>query len=73
MEKLNDSAGDWQRYVRLPYEKPTAIRVELKPEELLVACGKCPGSSRTPQCDRANSDVKPQQSKGHSIVTTKSS
>jgi len=34
--------------MKKPYKKPEVKKVELRPEEAVLACGKCPGKSQSP-------------------------
>ncbi len=39
--------------MKKPYKKPEIKKVELKPEEATLSCGKCPGNAASPpQCNK---------------------
>ena len=51
MESKQESLKKGESGVKRPYEKPAATLVELKPEELLVVCGKRPNGQGN--CEKA--------------------
>lgn len=41
------------------YKKPEIKKVELRPEEAVLACGKCPGNSNSPtRCNQVGFTTK---------------